>query len=127
REVWLQLTDAGVTTEVMEDGLESLNNQLEYGYNPDFDPSYMVGDNYEDLTERFYGNNHIEVPHAEHGTHVAGIVGAERTNNLGVDGIAPNPLLMVIRAVPDGDERDKDVANAIRYAVDNGAHIINMS
>ncbi|HMP31768.1 MAG TPA: S8 family serine peptidase, partial [Saprospiraceae bacterium] len=66
-------------------------------------------------------------PDALHGTHVGGIVGAIRDNNIGMDGIAPNVKLMVIRAVPDGDERDKDVANAIRYAVDNGASIINMS
>jgi subtilisin family serine protease len=41
--------------------------------------------------------------------------------------VAPAVKLMIIRAVPDGDERDKDIANAIRYAVDNGAHVINMS
>src|SRR5690606_16666116 len=42
-------------------------------------------------------------------------------------GIADNVRIMSIRAVPNGDERDKDIANAIRYAADNGAHIINMS
>ena len=66
-------------------------------------------------------------PDAEHGTHVAGIIGAERGNGIGVDGIAPAVKLMTIRTVPNGDERDKDVANAIRYAVDNGAQVINMS
>jgi subtilisin family serine protease len=66
-------------------------------------------------------------PDSEHGTHVAGIIGAIRNNGMGIDGIASNVRIMVIRAVPDGDERDKDVGNAIRYAVDNGANIINMS
>ncbi len=64
---------------------------------------------------------------AKHGTHVAGIIGAVRGNGVGVDGIAPAVKFMMIRTVPDGDERDKDVANAIRYAVDNGAKIISMS
>jgi subtilisin family serine protease len=58
---------------------------------------------------------------------VAGIIAANRKNNLGIMGIADNVKIMPVRAVPDGDERDKDVANAITYAVDNGAQIINMS
>jgi cell wall-associated protease len=66
-------------------------------------------------------------PDAGHGTHVAGIIGATRGNNIGLDGVADNVQIMVVRVVPDGDERDKDVANGIRYAVDMGAQIINMS
>jgi len=62
-----------------------------------------------------------------HGTHVAGIIAANRNNDIGMKGVADNVRIMSVRAVPDGDERDKDVANAIRYAVDNGARIINMS
>ncbi|NJL12885.1 MAG: S8 family serine peptidase [Microscillaceae bacterium] len=104
-----------------------LNGQLEYGLNPKFDPRPTVGDDYGNLTERGYGNGEVEGPDAEHGTHVAGIIAARRDNDLGGMGIAENVRIMVIRAVPDGDERDKDVANAIRYAVDNGAQIINMS
>ncbi|MDZ4822164.1 MAG: S8 family serine peptidase [Flavobacteriales bacterium] len=103
-----------------------VNNQFDYSYNLDFDPRHLVGDNYNDVNEKFYGNNHIDGPKAEHGTHVAGIIGA-LNNNEGVDGIAQDVKLMIIRCVPDGDERDKDVANAIRYAADNGARIINMS
>lgn len=103
------------------------NSGLNYGYNPDFDPRSIVGDNYDDLTNRFYGNNIYDGPDAFHGTHVAGIVAAIRNNNIGIDGVAPNVRIMTVRCVPDGDERDKDVANAIRYAVDNGASIINMS
>src|SRR5690606_41842640 len=84
------------------------------------------GDNCEDLSVRFYGNPLVRGPDAKHGTHVAGIIGAVRGNGVGIDGIAPAVRIMTIRAVPAGDERDKDVATAIRYAVDNGAHIINM-
>ena len=102
-------------------------SQAKYGYNLEFDPRSIVGDNYEDLTERFYGNSDVEGPDAGHGTHVAGIIGANRNNDLGIAGIAENVQIMSIRTVPNGDERDKDVANAIRYAVDNGARIVNMS
>ncbi|MBK6566114.1 MAG: S8 family serine peptidase [Saprospiraceae bacterium] len=103
-------------------------NKIDYSYNPDFDPrATIVKDNYKDVSEKYYGNNNVEGPDATHGTHVGGIVGAIRGNNKGAEGIANNVKLMSVRAVPDGDERDKDVANAIIYAVDNGAQIINMS
>src|SRR5690606_13082007 len=72
-------------------------------------------------------NNGVIGPDAGPGTQVAGIIAANRTNDLGVKGIAEHVLIMPIRAVPNGDERDKDIANAIYYAVDNGADIINMS
>jgi cell wall-associated protease len=87
----------------------------------------IVKDNYGDLNDRFYGNNDVMGTDASHGTHVAGIIGAIRGNDKGIDGIANHVQIMPIRAVPDGDEHDKDIANAIRYAVDNGALIINMS
>lgn len=107
---------------------KSYQNKLDYSFNPDFDPrKTIVKDNYNDVSEKFYGNNNVEGPDATHGTHVGGIVGAIRGNEVGGEGIASNVRLMSVRAVPDGDERDKDVANAIRYAVDNGATIINMS
>jgi subtilisin family serine protease len=99
---------------------------VQYGMNPDFDPRNIVGDNYANPNERGYGNAELEGPDAGHGTHVAGIVAAMR-NGSGVDGVAPAVRIMTLRTVPDGDERDKDVANAIRYAADNGARVINMS
>lgn len=101
--------------------------QIKYHLNKEFDPRHIVGDNYEDASERFYGNPDVKGPDAEHGTHVAGIIAAKRNNNIGVNGVAENVQIMSIRVVPNGDERDKDVANGIRYAVDNGAKIINMS
>lgn len=103
------------------------NGQLNYYYNIEYDPRYIVGDNYADSYEKGYGNADIQGPDALHGTHVAGIIGAVRNNEIGMKGVADNVLLMSVRAVPDGDERDKDVANAIIYAVDNGAKVINMS
>jgi subtilisin family serine protease len=100
---------------------------IKYSYNPDYNSRLIVGDRYEDFSNRFYGNNDVDGEFSYHGTHVAGIVGAVRDNGLGVDGIADNVAIMSLKIVPDGDERDKDVANAIIYAVDNGAEVINMS
>lgn len=117
-------------TEVLEDikdSYEHFNASVSYHLNLEYDPRSIIGDNYTDASEKSYGNNEVKGPDGLHGTHVAGIIGAVRDNNLGVQGIAPLVQLMIIRAVPNGDERDKDVANAIRYAVDNGAKIINMS
>ena len=89
----------------------------------------IVQDNYEDFNDKYYGNNNVHVSNksALHGTHVSGIIAAARGNGLGMDGVADNVKIMTLRAVPDGDEHDKDIALAIRYAVDNGAQVINMS
>ncbi len=74
-----------------------------------------------------YGNNDVQGPDAGHGTHVAGIIAATRDNGKGINGVASNVKIMALRAVPDGDEYDEDISNSIRYAVDNGASVINMS
>ncbi|WPP51292.1 S8 family peptidase [Catalinimonas niigatensis] len=117
----------GFSKEQFEEYEEHYSSALEYGYNPEFDPRHIVGDNYEDVSEKYYGNNDVNGPDSNHGTHVAGIIAANRGNQLGMEGIAENVEIMAIRAVPNGDERDKDIANAIYYAVDNGAKVINMS
>lgn len=113
----------------MKEALDYYKPQLEKGYNLDFDPrKEIVGDNYDDYSEKNYGNNHYEGPDAKHGTHVAGIIAGVANGSEPQYGIASKVAkIMTVRAVPDGDERDKDVANAIRYAVDNGAKILNMS
>lgn len=109
------------------DAEKQLKTMVEYNLNMDFDPRHLVGDNYANVNERVYGNNQVEAPNTEHGTHVAGIIAAERSNNLGIKGICGEARIMTLRVVPNGDERDKDIANAIRYAVDHGAKVINMS
>lgn len=116
-----------LTKERMEGQLEQIQNMIDTHHNVDFDGRSIVGDDPDDFTDVNYGNNDVEGPDALHGTHVGGIVGAIRGNGLGGDGVANDVLLMSLRAVPDGDEFDKDIALAIRYAVDNGASIINMS
>lgn len=116
------------TYEQIKSYADYLDQSLNMNYNPDFDARDIVGDNPGNLDDRNYGNNDVEGPDAMHGTHVSGIIAAVRGNNLGVDGVGgPNVRIMSVRTVPNGDERDKDVANAIRYAVDNGASVINMS
>ncbi len=111
----------------IDEGLRHFRNAVNYSYNLSLNTREKVGDNPENPYERFYGTNQVKGPRPDHGTHVAGIIGAERNNGMGINGIASAVKIMVLRAVPDGDERDKDVANAIRYAADNGARIINMS
>jgi subtilisin family serine protease len=127
RDILMYFYQQDLTPSDINEYHDYLQQRVEYNYNPDFDPRSIVGDDYSDKTERVYGNNDVTGPDAEHGTHVAGIVGAARDNGIGIDGVATGVRIMSIRAVPNGDERDKDVANAIRYAVDNGADIINMS
>ena len=119
--------DFGKLKEDVDEGLKYYNTLVTYHLNLDFNPRDIVGDDYSNSKERFYGNNDVTGPDAEHGTHVGGIIGAVRENDLGIRGVADNVRIMAVRTVPDGDERDKDVANSIRYAVDNGAKIINMS
>lgn len=114
--------------EDFKDAFRSTDITLKYNLNPKYDErEKLVGDDYANGRERNYGNNDIIGPHAEHGSHVSGIIAANRNNDIGIKGVADGVLIMPIRVVPEGDERDKDVANGIRYAVDNGARIINMS
>ncbi|RZL60399.1 MAG: peptidase S8, partial [Pedobacter sp.] len=109
-------------------GYHELEVMLKYNLNIKYDErSVLVGDDYSNSYQRNYGNSDVAGPNAEHGTHVSGIIGANRNNQLGIMGVADNVRIMTIRVVPEGDERDKDVANGIRYAVDNGAKVINMS
>ena len=113
----------------MKEALDYYEPQALKQYNLEYDPrASIVGDHYDDYAEKNYGNNHYEGPDAKHGTHVAGIIaglpqGTEVQYGVGYK----TAKIMTVRAVPNGDERDKDVANAIHYAVDNGAKILNMS
>src|SRR5690606_31889549 len=111
----------------LEEGVKYFRAQVDYHLNKTYDSRHIVGDNYEDADELFYGHADIVGPEAAHGTRVAGMMGAERDKGAGIDGVDDNVQIMGVRVVPDGDERDKDIANGIRHAVDNGAKVINMS
>ncbi|WP_026950736.1 S8 family peptidase [Algoriphagus mannitolivorans] len=113
----------------LKEGLQYYEEQLKYNLNVDFDGRKSVGDNPYDLTDIGYGdgNPNNRVNTESHGSHVAGIIAATRNNKKGVNGVAQNVKIMSIRAVPNGDEYDKDIALAIRYAADNGAKVINAS
>ncbi len=123
----IELHKLGLTMAVLQDYVDYLNAQLEYHYNIDYNARKIVGDDPDNFKDVGYGNSDVEGPDAMHGTHCSGIIGAIRGNGIGNDGVADNILIMSLRAVPDGDERDKDIALAIRYAVDNGASVVNMS
>ena len=115
----------------IEDGLEYFDGQLESNYALGKNFRSVLGDDPYNINDTSYGNNNVIGPKkegAKHGTHVAGIIAAQRNNGKGMDGVAnSNIKIMALRAVPDGDEYDKDIALAIRYAVDNGAKVINTS
>lgn len=126
REMWLNMNRMGGINDLKR-GVEYFEDKVKYNLNYDYQPRTLVGDDPKQLEYGKYGNNEVVGPDALHGTHVAGIIAADRTNDKGVLGVANDVRIIVVRAVPNGDERDKDVANAIRYAVDNGAKVINMS
>lgn len=119
--------DLATLAEDLEKAEEQLRTRVEYNFDPSYDPRPIVGDDFSDATERIYGNPDVAGPDAGHGTGVASLIAAERNNELGIRGVANAVKIMSVRTVPGGDERDKDVANAIRYATNNGADIINMS
>lgn len=130
----IMLSYATDTGENFRKELTSFKNyiydKLNYNLNKEFDGRTIVGDNPNDITDKNYGNSRVFALNKEdslHGTHVAGIIAQGRANNIGGDGVSNNVEIMSLRAVPNGDEYDKDIALAIRYAVDNGAKVINGS
>lgn len=93
----------------------------------DPDKRLLIGDDLEDNTDRHYGNHILQVEGYDHGTFVATIIAGQGHTKQGITGVDPNAKVMIIRAVPNGDEYDKDVSSSIYYAVDNGARVINLS
>jgi len=122
-----RMASQGMTGEKLAHTVEDMATSVVRHYDLRFDPSAVIGDDPSKLDEVGYGNGGVAVEQGYHGTHVAGIIGATRGNNIGIDGQCDWVRIMPIVAVPNGDERDKDIANGIRYAVDNGAKIINGS
>lgn len=123
----LKLYKKGFTKSSLAAQKKHINTYVKYYLNLEYEPRLTVNDNPQDISDTKYGNNDVKGERSNHGTFVSGIIAANRSNGIGPDGISSNIEIMALRVVPDGDERDKDVALAIRYAVDNGANIINMS
>jgi cell wall-associated protease len=121
------LYNNGLTPETLRDYRQHNDNLLNKNLNLSMNYRAIVSDNPTNIRDTDYGNNDVKGPTPEHGTFVSGIIAAIRDNGEGINGIAGSAEIMVLRAVPDGDEYDKDIALAIRYAVDKGANIINMS
>ena len=116
----------------MGDGVSYFQDRLDNHFNTTKNFRGVLGDNPDDISNNIYGDNNVASPdptrdNVKHGTHVSGIIAAQRNNGIGMDGVANNVKIMAVRAVPDGDEYDKDIALAIRYAVDNGAKVLNTS
>lgn len=122
-----------IYTKAKKQYFEKLNSKdsadFEFAYNINYHSSKLITNDSEDTNSHYYGSPYFKLSkNLTHGTHVAGIIAAERNNNKGIDGIANNVLIMpIVATTAGGDERDKDIANAIRYAVDNGAKVMNMS
>lgn len=120
------------TLEDIQDKQTQLDSVVNKNLNIEYDERLLIGDN-PNVLEKGYGNNNVsnnKVGHRsfqDHSTKVSGIIAANRKNNIGIKGIVQDVKIMPLNISPSGDEYDKDIAMAIRYAVDNGAKIINMS
>ena len=121
-------SNAEEASKELDGAINHYKNQIDSQYNINFN-GRLAGDNPYDITDTKYGNPFVigSKDDEMHGTHVSGIIAASRNNGVGMNGVANHVKIMAVRAVPDGDEYDKDIALAIRYAVDNGAKVINMS
>ena len=127
KEYLIKLFELGLDSNTIAETFKHFETKYKYHTNVDCNVRSIVGDDPYNFNDSIYGNNDVKGENSTHGTMVSGLIAAKRNNNIGIDGIADNIKIMCIRVVPDGDERDKDVALAIRYAVNNGAKIINMS
>jgi cell wall-associated protease len=121
------ITNTAILSDIEGYRNQQINSKKRKEDTPEDLRGQLTKDVYTDINDRIYGNNNLKTGSGNHGTHVSGIIAASRNNGKGMDGIADNVRIMALRAVPGGDEHDKDVALAIRYAVENGASIINMS
>jgi len=127
KQVYLLYDKLGIDRKGIKETLDHFQSVMDTKLNVQNDPRYVTGDNPLDILDTLYGNHNLNGGTPGHGTAVAGLVAALRDNGIGINGIAPQVEIMLVRIVPGGDERDKDVALAIRYAVNQGAQIINCS
>jgi subtilisin family serine protease len=127
KRLYLVFSKLGIVKESFRESVNQMQSTIDTKLNVNHNPRYITGDDPLNLLDTIYGNNNLNGTTPGHGTSVSGVVAAIRGNNLGVDGIVDQVEIMLVRIVPGGDERDKDVALAIRYAVNHGAQVINCS
>lgn len=115
-EVWVITTGSGVTVAVIDSGS---------GPNTDLSPNILPGRSFMDGV---IGDDATDADPLGHGTHVAGIIAAQANNDIGIAGIAPNAKILPIRVLDSlNDGSVSDLALGIRYAVDQGVRVINLS
>ncbi|WP_300600192.1 S8 family serine peptidase [Niabella sp.] len=122
-----QTSNAGFIKEFGDYKKEQEDNLLKLTTTPEDVRGKLLQDDDYDITKTRYGNHNLTGFSGYHGTGVSSVIGAVRNNGIGIDGIADNVKIMMIRGILGKDEFDKDVALSIRYAVDHGARVINMS
>ena len=128
KDLIISFNSVGYDLEYLNEGKKIYEEYVMYHYNTNHN-GRKSNDNIYDINDTDYGNNNVSniKEDESHSTHVSGIIAGLRGNKLGNKGVNNHVKIMAIRAVPNGDEYDKDIARAIRYAVDNGARIINCS
>jgi len=125
---WKYFIRNNIKRKDIEEEIKIQNLIKNIGLKIDFNDRYMTRDDPDNINDKPYGNNNIQgTGTLNHATNVASIIGAKRNNNIGVDGINDKVKIMALSISVAGNEFDKDIALAIRYAVDNGAKVINMS
>lgn len=133
-EVWARgYTGQGITIAVIDSGIDL--NHADLKSNLWTNSREIAGNGVDDdrngFVDDIHGwnfslNNNDVSPSSAHGTAVSGIITAAR-NNIGITGVAYDAKLMPIRVTNAQDNWNGNLANAIRYAVDNGARVINLS
>lgn len=132
---WRQTTGAGVTVAIVDSGADLGHPDLvpNLWTNPGEVPGNGVDDDGNGYVDDVHGFDFVDndgTPQDAngHGTHVAGIVGARGGNGIGTAGVAWNVKLMIVRVLDaNAQGTTTSVAQGIRYAVDNGARIVNLS
>ena len=118
-----------ITEEYVKDYKLKSDERIDKLLNTGYDERKIIGDDPTDISDTRYGNNRVNgnASFLNHGTLISGIIAANRANNIGIKGFSDHLKILPLSISAYGDEHDKDIALAIRYAVDNGAKIINMS
>jgi len=134
---------------ILQTAITVTNNFIKYGFTEDYISDYkikaeeriskllslnyderkIIGDDSEKIEDKDYGNNNVsqDSKFLSHGTPISGLIIAKSINEEDSIEIVDHIKIMPLCISSYGNEHDKDIALAIRYAVNNGAKVINMS